>query len=439
MASAVDEVQDAVAIGALTDAQRIKAIFAASAGNLVEWYDFYIYALAAFYFSAAFFPDSDTLVQLLATSGIFAAGFFTRPIGGWFFGRYADRYGRRESMVFAIMLMGGGSLLIACLPTYEQVGVLAPVLLLIGRLIQGFSTGGEYGTAATYMSEIAGRGRRGFWSSFQYVTLIAGQLCAAAIILLLQLTLSEQAMYSYGWRIAFLIGAVGAVAVLFIRRGMHETTTAEDRHETAGSLKHLLQRNSRAFVTVMVLTAAGSLMFYTFTTYMQKYLVLTAGLAKETATAIMTGVLVVFMLLQPLMGLLSDRIGRRNNLIVFAGLGLLLTVPLLTALAEARTPATAFMLVLAGLIVISFYSSVSGIFKAEMFPVHVRALGVGLSYGIANALFGGTAETVALVFKQAGNESHFYWYVTGMCALALVAALTLKDTRRENVLDDLRV
>lgn len=421
----------------LSDARRLRAIFAGSAGNLIEWYDFYIYAFTALYFSSEFFPASNALVQIMATSGIFAVGFLMRPIGGWYFGRYADRHGRQEAMVASVLMMGAGSLLIALLPAYAQIGVMAPVLLLIGRMIQGFSTGGQYGTAATYLSEIAGRNRRGFWSSFQYVTLIGGQLCATLVILALQQILPEAAMKSYGWRIGFLIGAVGAAAIVLFRHHMHETSHAAHRTETAGSLRELFRHSTRPFLVVVALTAGGSLSFYTFTTYMQKYLVLTVGMTKEAATFFMTIVLVVFMCLQPIMGLLSDRIGRRNNMIIFAALATLCTVPIFTALAASQSVAAAIALVMAGLTINSFYTSVSGLFKAEMFPIHVRALGVGLAYGVGNALFGGTAENVALAFKSAGHESGFYWYVTGICMLSLVAALMLRDTRQNNPLDAL--
>ena len=422
----------------LTHGQRIKAIFAASTGNLIEWYDFYIYAFTALYFSAQFFPKSDPLVQVMATSGIFAVGFLARPIGGWFFGRYSDRHGRKAGMVLSVIMMGFGSLMIAILPTYAQVGVLAPVLLLIGRIIQGFSTGGEYGAVATYMSEVAGKKNRGFWSSFQYVTLIGGQLAATVVILLLQALLPDGAMETYGWRIGFLIGAIGAATVLLLRRGMHETTQSSDRTAESGTLREL-GKNMPAFMIVMGLTAGGSLSFYTFSTYMQKYLVLTAGMTKEAATGVMTAVLVVFMLLQPVMGALSDKIGRRNNLILFGLLATLCTLPLLTALATVQSAFMAFVLVLAGLTINSFYTSISGLFKAELFPIHVRALGVGLAYGVANALFGGTAENVALAFKAGGNEGHFYWYVTGLCFVSLLTALLMRDTRKSNLLDDVKV
>jgi len=416
----------------LSDGARLRAILAGSAGNLIEWYDFYIYAFTALYFSSEFFPESNPLVQVMATSGIFAVGFLLRPIGGWYFGRFADRHGRQRAMVASVLMMGIGSALIAVLPTYGQIGVGAPVLLLLGRMLQGFSTGGQYGTAATYLSEIAGRGRRGFWSSFQYVTLIGGQLLATLVILALQHLLGEGAMKAYGWRIGFAIGAAGAGLILLLRRHMHETGGAKT--DAAGSLRSLLGEHLRPFLIVVALTAGGSLSFYTFTTYMQKYLVLTVGMTKPDATLLMTGVLVLFMVIQPAMGALSDHIGRRANILIFAALAMALTVPIFTWLAHAHSFWLAGALVMAGLMVNSFYTSVSGVFKAELFPVHVRALGVGLAYGIGNALFGGTAENVALAFKSAGLDSGFYWYVTALAAVALVAGLMLSDTRRADPL-----
>ncbi|WP_218016380.1 MFS transporter [Novosphingobium capsulatum] len=419
---------------AITDAQRLRAILAGSAGNLIEWYDFYIYAFTALYFSAEFFPESNALVQVMATSGIFAVGFLLRPIGGWYFGRFADRHGRQRAMVVSVLMMGLGALLIAALPTYRQVGIAAPALLLLGRMLQGFSTGGQYGTAATYLSEIAGRGRRGFWASFQYVTLIGGQLLATLVILALQHLLGEGAMKAYGWRIGFVIGAGGAALILWLSRHMHETGQAAQGRAGAGTLRELFAHHTRPFLLVMALTAGGSLSFYTFTTYMQKYLVLTVGMTKPDATLLMTVVLVAFMLIQPVMGALSDRIGRRANIVLFAALAMVLTVPIFTALAATRSVWVAGLLVMAGLMINSFYTSVSGLFKAELFPVHVRALGVGLAYGVGNALFGGTAENVALGFKQIGHESGFYWYVTVLAAVSLVAGLMLRDTRRDDPL-----
>ena len=363
---------------------------------------------------------------MLNTAGVFAAGFLMRPIGGWLFGRVADKYGRRTSMLISVTMMCAGSLAIACLPTYAAIGAWAPFLLLVCRLFQGLSVGGEYGTTATYMSEVALRGQRGFFSSFQYVTLIGGQLLAVLVIVILEQLLSEAELKAWGWRIPFVIGAVAAVVALFLRRTLHETQTAESRaNKEAGSLAGLFKHHKAAFFTVLGYTAGGSLIFYTFTTYMQKYLVNTVGLPIKTTSYVMTGALFVYMCMQPAFGALSDRIGRRNNMLLFGGLGALMTVPILTLLQGVTSPAIAFLLIILALAIVSFYTSISGIVKAEMFPPEVRALGVGLAYAVANALFGGSAEYVALGLKSLGHESAFYWYVTGMMVLAFVVSLRL--------------
>jgi len=425
---------DTRAAGTAETRKRIWAIVAGSTGNLVEWYDFYAYAFTALYFASEFFPAGDRTAQLLNTAGIFAAGFLIRPIGGWFFGRFADRRGRRAAMLLSVLMMCAGSLVIACLPTYAVIGAAAPALLLAARLVQGFSLGGEYGTSATYLAEVATSGRRGFLASFQYVTLIGGQLTASLVIFGLQQVLSEDQLRAWGWRLPFLLGSALALTALFLRRTLHETAPPEKQGKEAGTLRALM-KHWKAVATVLGLTAGGSLGFYTFTTYMQKYLVNTAGMSAKTATGVMTWVLFVYMLLQPVFGLLSDKIGRRNALIAWGALATLTTVPLLTALGRVETPAMAFVLVLSALTVASLYTSISGLFKAELFPIEVRALGVGLSYAIANAVFGGSAEYVALWFKQAGHESWFYWYVTIMSAIALVTALSMRDLRKHGTLE----
>ena len=406
--------------------KRIFAIMAASSGNLVEWFDFYVYAFCAIYFAPAFFPKSDPTAQLLNTAGVFAAGFLMRPIGGWLFGRIADKKGRKHSMVISVLMMCGGSLLIACMPTYATIGAAAPALLLAARLLQGLSVGGEYGTTATYMSEVALRGERGFFSSFQYVTLIGGQLLAVLVIVVLQQFLDETELKAWGWRIPFVVGAITAVVAMLLRRTLHETSSAASRsHENAGSIAGLLRNHLPAFLTVLGYTAGGSLIFYTFTTYMQKYLVNSAHMPIKTATNVMTCCLFVYMCMQPLFGWLSDRIGRRTNMLLFGALGTLGVVPIMMAMEGVTNPYIAFGLITLALAIVSFYTSISGIVKAEMFPPEVRALGVGLAYAIANAAFGGSAEYVALDLKQAGHESAFYWYVTGMMALAFLVSLRL--------------
>jgi len=424
------------AIADLSPAGRARAIIAGSAGNLIEWYDYFIYAFTSLYFSAAFFPQRDPTAQLLGTAGIFAVGFLMRPLGGWYFGRFADRRGRSSALVVSIVMMGLASLLIAILPTHRQIGALAPVLLLVGRMIQGFSTGGQYGTAATYLSEVAFGERRGFYASFQYVTLVGGQLLAVIVVLILQETLADEALRSYGWRIAFLLGTAGSMMILLFRHHLQETSSGVAHHPDAGRITALLP-HWRSFLIVLGLTAGGSLMFYVFTTYMQKYLVNTAHMDPHVVNWLMTCVLLPFALLQPLFGAMSDRIGRRNNMLLFGALATIATVPLLKLLGNAGSPLAAALLVLCGLTINAIYTSVSGLFKAELFPVHVRALGVSLSYGIGNAVFGGTAEYVALSFKQAGHEGRFFWYVMAICFLSFVTALVMRDSRGRNSFGDI--
>ncbi|MZI90501.1 MFS transporter [Dickeya dianthicola] len=423
MAKTINPQQETTTIN--TTRQRIWAIVGASSGNLVEWFDFYVYSFCSLYFAHIFFPTGNTTTQLLQTAGVFAAGFLMRPIGGWLFGYIADKYGRKKSMLISVCMMCLGSLVIACLPGYAAIGVWAPLLLLIARLFQGLSVGGEYGTSATYMSEVALEGRKGFYASFQYVTLIGGQLLALLVVVILQQVLSDTELRTWGWRIPFALGAALAVVALFLRRSLNETSASATRaHKDAGSLRGLW-RNRKAFIMVLGFTAGGSLSFYTYTTYMQKYLVNTAGMNAKSASGLMTLALLVFMLLQPVFGTLSDKIGRRSSMLFFGALSALLTVPILSALQGVTNPAIAFALVMLALVIVSFYTSISGILKAEMFPPEVRALGVGLSYAVANALFGGSAEYVALSLKSLGTEEAFFWYVSLMGALAFLVSLGL--------------
>ncbi len=420
-------------------AQRLKSIIGGSIGNLVEWYDWYAYSAFSLYFSGAFFPSASETAQLLNTAGIFAVGFLMRPIGGWMFGGIADRIGRKQAMTLSVLLMSFGSLVIALTPSYSSIGVLAPILLLLARLLQGLSVGGEYGVSATYLSEMATENRRGFYSSFQYVTLVGGQLIALGIQILLQkLVLTEDQLMDWGWRIPFMIGALLAIIALYLRRNLNETEAFEslkEKKKSKGTIGELL-KHPKAVLTVVGLTLGGTLAFYTYTTYMQKFLVNTVKLDKDVSTLISFMSLLIFVILQPLFGALSDRIGRKPLLISFGILGTIFTVPLLTALSGNHSTWTYFFLLMACLIIVSGYTSINAIVKAELFPAEVRALGVGLPYALTVALFGGTAEYIALWFKDIGHESYFYWYVTGCIFISLLIYLFMKDTKKNSRINE---
>ena len=415
--------------------ERLKAIIGGSTGNLVEWFDWYVYSAFTLYFAPHFFPSDDPTARLLSAAAVFAVGFVMRPIGAWIMGIYADRHGRKAGLTLSVTLMCAGSLIIACTPGYETIGVAAPALLVLARLMQGLSVGGEYGASATYLSEMAGKDRRGFFSSFQYVTLISGQLLAIMVLLILQSTMTEAALDSWGWRIPFVIGAVLAVVVFYLRRGLAETesfTNAKANDAPKSGFLQLIRHHPKETAVVMLLTAGGTLAFYAYSIYMQKFLVNTSGFSRPVASQINAATLFVFMLLQPLAGALSDRIGRKPLMVGFGIAGVLFTYPIFTALETTRDPWVAGALVMAALVIVTGYTSINAVVKAELFPAHIRALGVALPYALANTLFGGTAEYVALRFKDGGFERGFYWYVTAMIAISLVVYLRMKDTRRNS-------
>ncbi|EOQ34328.1 MFS transporter, metabolite:H+ symporter (MHS) family protein [Bacillus cereus BAG3O-1] len=413
-------------------------IFKGSVGNLIEWYDWYVYSAFAVYFSAEFFPKGDPTSQLLNTAAIFAVGFLMRPIGSLLMGRYADRHGRRAALTLSITVMAGGSLIIACTPSYESIGIMAPIILVLARLLQGLSLGGEYGTSATYLSEMASSGRRGFYSSFQYVTLVAGQMVALGVQIVLQQLLSEPDMKSWGWRIPFIIGAMGAVAVLWLRRTMDESeqfsNIKSQKRESAGTVRALM-KHPKAVLTVVGLTLGGTVAFYTYTTYLQKFMVNTVGLPKEVVSWINFVALLIFVVLQPIAGLLSDKIGRRPLLMAFGILGTLLTAPIFFFMEKTTEPMVAFLLMMVGLIIVTGYTSINAIVKAELFPTEIRALGVGLPYALTVAIFGGTAEFIALWLKSIGMESLFYFYVAGCIAISFITYWRMDESSKTSQIE----
>lgn len=421
--------------------KRLKNILGGSGGNLVEWFDWFSYAAFSVYFASVFFPDGDQTTQFLKSAVVFGVGFIARPLGAWLMGIYCDRAGRKAGLVLSIVMMCFGSLMIALTPGHDQIGVLAPVLLTAARIIQGLSLGGEYGASATYVSEMAGKSRRGLWSGVLYITLIGGQLLALGLLSLLQLLMSPEALQAWGWRIPFVVGALLAIVVFWMRRDMDETASysaARGAGIKHGSAMTLISTYPRETAFIFLVSAAGSCAFYVYTTYMQKFLINSAagpigeGFSKDQASQIMLFVLVTFMIMQPLSGWLSDFIGRRSMLLGAFGLGAVAAYPIHRLLLTASTPMEAVALCTIPLIILSGYTAVSAIFKAELFPAHVRSLGVGLPYAVASAFFSGNAESGALWFKHKGNESGFYLVLTALLAMAFAASVLMKDPKRHS-------
>jgi MFS transporter, MHS family, alpha-ketoglutarate permease len=421
-------------------APRVRAMLGGSAGNLVEWFDWYTYSAAALYFAPIFFPHGNATEQLLQTAAVFAIGFFARPVGAWLMASYADRAGRKSALALSVTMMCGGSLLIAATPGAAAIGIAAPIMLLLARIFQGLSLGGEYGASATYMSEMAGRQYRGFWSSFHYVTLIGGQLTALAVLIILQHALSKADMGAWGWRIPFVIGAGLAVVAYWLRRRIPESQSfvrAEAAGITSGGIQRLLREYPREAFTVLGFTAGGSVIFYVYTTYMQKFLTNSAGFSKDQATELSAVSLIAFMAAQPLCGWLSDRIGRKPMMLVAFGGGTLLTWPVMNGVANTRSSGIAFCLIFTAMLIQSCYTSISAVVKAELFPTAIRTLGVAVPYALANAAFGGTAEYAAFWFKSIGSERGFYVYASALTAISFAVALTMKETQTHSrILED---
>ncbi len=433
-----DLAPDGLAPSRASGAKRMRGIVVGSLGNLVEWYDFYAYTAFALYFGAAFFPNSDPVAQQLNAAVIFAATFLARPFGGWLFGYLADRHGRRLSLTLSVACMCFGSLLIAVTPTYATIGFAAPVVLAVARIIEGLSLGGEYGASAAYLSEIADPKKRGFDTSFQYVTLIGGQLTAIIVLLALQkLFLTEAELKAWGWRIPFVIGALLAIFTAVMRRDLEETDDFK-RAKTVverTSILRTLAKYPRELVLVVGLTAGGTAAFYTFTTYMQTFVRLSVGLSAQTTTMVVFVSLLFAAALQPVYGALSDRIGRKPLLIFFGVVGTVATVPLLTLMKDTKDPVVVCLLICAAWVFTAGYTSINAIVKAELFPTAIRASGVAIPYAITVSIFGGTAPAIALNFKAMGHESWFYYYLSGMIFVSLLVYVFMRETKRDTTFD----
>ncbi|MFK4448543.1 MHS family alpha-ketoglutarate permease-like MFS transporter [Caballeronia udeis] len=405
------------------------SIAAGLGGNLVEWYDFLAYSIFSIYFAKSFFPSDKPTVQLMNTAAIAAVGYVARPLGSWLIGMWADKHGRKSALTRSVGAMCVGSLMIAVTPGYNTIGILAPLVLIVARLLQGLSMGGEYGTSATYLSEIAPPNRRGFYLGFLQVSVVSGQLVALALMLILQHLMSSAQIDAWGWRIPFFVGGLLALFAWYMRRNVVESDVYRaSQRESGPPLMTQLFHHWRQLALAIGITVGGTVAFYTYTVYMQKYLVNTVGLSKETSALASTSALLLYMFLQPLFGYASDIFGRRPVLICFGLSTALFSVPLFNALSVTHNPWVAFALSFAGLVMLSGFTSVHMLAKAEMFPVRIRALAVGVPYALTTAILGGSTEFVALRLKATGHEHYFYWYVSAWAAISLLVYIKMPET-----------
>jgi MFS transporter, MHS family, alpha-ketoglutarate permease len=405
-----------------------RTLVAASIGNAIEWYDWTVYTTFSIYFATQIFPAGET--ALINTFATYAVAFFFRPLGGWLLGRFADVKGRRTAMIMTITLMAGGSALIGLLPTYEMVGWLAPILLLLARVGQGISLGGEVSNASAYLAEIAPEGHRGRYSSFFYISTGTALLVASLLGVALTQGLDSAQLNSFGWRIPFLVGGVLGVVGLWLRQSMAESELFE-RHRDSAQRTHrpllaTLQQHPRAVGTMVGITLLNTLCFYTFFSAILPYAVESEGASEDDAFLALTVGTALFVVLQYPFGRLSDRLGRRPQLLFWSAAIALLVVPLSLLIG----PGLPQLLVVfcTGLGLYALMSSIAPAIMSEIFPTELRGVGIGAWYNITVATFGGTAPLVITWLANMGQSPAFFWYVAVGAVITFVTVWRLPET-----------
>jgi MFS transporter, MHS family, alpha-ketoglutarate permease len=409
----------------------VKTLISASIGNAVEWFDWTVYATFVVYFAGQFFPAENEALALIGATSTYALAFFFRPLGGILLGRFADLRGRKAGMLLTILLIAGGSMVIAILPTYEQVGWLAPVLLLLARIAQGMSLGGEVSNASAYLGEIAPPAHRGRYSSFFYISTGSALLAASLLGVLLTRVLDEDQLNSYGWRIAFFIGGLLGLIGMWLRRSLVETEQFEESAEKARATKHpLLQTikyHPKAVVQLCAFTLLSTLSYYTFFSALTPFAIKFRGADdNDVFLALSIGTALFVALCYPF-GALSDRFGRKPQMLVWSGGYALLIVPLSFLVRDNLL--SLIVVFCTGLGLYALLASIAPAVMSELFPTELRATGIGAWYNLTVALFGGTAPLVITALSEAGHPLWFFWYVAIAAAVAFAVILTLKETK----------
>lgn len=407
---------------------KYKKILIGSVGNLIEWFDWTIYAAFAIFFSNQFFPATNETAALLATFAIFAVGFFMRPLGGFLIGLFSDRFGRRNALSLTIVMMAAGSLIIGVTPTYESIGIAAPLLLVVARLIQGLSLGGEYASASTYLTEMAPNKQRGFYSSFLFMSAAMGILLASGLGWILTAGLSKADMNAWGWRIPFIIGALGGAVGIWLRYSIKADDESDAHTQTAVKqpLRTLLRDYPVETLRIIGFSTLSTYAFYVFMAYLPTYAIRQGGADPKIAFGANTVAIIAFMFMQPLFGYISDKIGRKPQLITFA-LGNLLFFYFVIQFVNASFT-TLLLIELFGLTLYAMYSSIAPAIMAEQFPANIRAVGIGTPYNLMVAILGGTTPYMLTWLQSIQMEKIFYFVVLLSALISLITFIKMPET-----------
>lgn len=425
--------------GAVDGALLRKAAVGSFIGNFVEWFDYASYGYFATIVAVVFFPRESATTGLLSAYAVFAISFVVRPFGGAIWGHFGDRFGRRKALSLSILVMSGATFCIALLPSYAEVGLLSPILLLLVRVIQGFSASGEYAGASAFLAEYAPEGRRGVYTSIVPASTAAGLLFGSLLAALLHATLNAQQLQEFGWRLPFLLAAPFGLVGRYIRVRLEDSPRfreLETSHHVAGApVSELLRKHRGRMLIAFGVTCLNAVGFYLILSYMPVYLSTQMGMGATESFIAATISLITYIGFIFLMGSLSDRAGRKTMLVAASICFALFTVPLFKSLAGAGFATIVLIQVIFGGL-LTMNDGTLPCFLSEIFPTRVRYSGFAFTFNAANALFGGTAPFVATwLIGATGSKLAPAWYLVGASCVALVAMLLSKETARRPLAD----